>query len=360
MARNTCGIVLRALIKAKAFVSSPMKTRDAVTAPECTEHTPLFTAVVATYNRANLVGKAIESILAQTYENIEIIVVDDGSTDATPSLLRQFCDQVTVIYQPNAGPSAARNRGIVAARGEIVAFLDSDDVWLPNRIERQVSVLQKVDESVPCCVCNVEMRFTSGPRRTSFQNALLDPVTEEGLWSNAAELLTDRFIMFNQMAAVRRSALERIGGYDESLRFLEDYDLALRLALIGPFAFIREPLVIWSQGSAGSLSDEASQQIRRLRELEVRIRQNLLEKVNTSGDHEALRAQMRSALTKANRRLWIAGLRQEGSSGVAMVGSVLDKLEHYYDAAIRRSPWFIPMKTRPLPEQPDSSATEPN
>jgi glycosyltransferase involved in cell wall biosynthesis len=87
---------------------------------------PLVTAIVATYNRANLVGKVIESILGQTYQNIGVVVVDDGSTDDTPNVLRQFGDRIRPIYQDNAGPGAARNRGIAAARGEIVAFLDSD------------------------------------------------------------------------------------------------------------------------------------------------------------------------------------------------------------------------------------------
>ena len=306
--------------------------------------------MVATYNRANLVGKSIKSILEQTYKNIEIIVVDDGSTDDTPHALSRFGDRIRMIYQENAGPSAARNHGIAEAKGEIVAFLDSDDQWLPKKIERQVSALQRVDSSVPCCVCNAELRFASRPRRTSFRNACLNPAQEEGLWSNTTEVLTDRYLFFNQVAAVRRSALEKVGGFNENLRFLEDYDLALRLSLLGPFAFIREPLVIWNQGSEGSLSAEAAGRMAGLREIEVKIREDVLVDLLTMGGNNPLEKQMHNAIARTRRRLWIAGLREKRASFSALSGYVFDRIEHYCDAAIRRSPWFIPMKTTPLPE----------
>lgn len=313
---------------------------------------PCVTAIIATYNRAHLVSKAIESILGQTYKNIELIVVDDGSTDDTQSVLRGFGDRFRVIRQANAGPGAARNRGIAVARGEIVAFLDSDDLWLPEKIDRQVALFQRVDESVPCCVCDADMRFTNRPVATSFQNFLLDTGRKEGLWANPAEVLTDRFVLFNQMAAIRLSALEKVGGFNEGLRFLEDYDLALRLSLLGPFAFIREPLVIWHQGSEGSLSAEADQRMTHLRKIEVTIRQNLLERLNGDDNREILKRQMRGALRKAQRRLRIAGLRQTRSWWPAKLGYILDRLDHYSDAAIRRSPWFVEMKTMPLPRSP--------
>jgi glycosyltransferase involved in cell wall biosynthesis len=319
---------------------------------ELSSEMPLVSAVIATYNRAHLVGNAIQSILDQTYKNIQIIVVDDGSTDNTEKVLRDFGDQVLVVFQDNAGPSAARNRGIAVANGEIISFLDSDDVWLPRKVELQVALLQRVDQSVPCCVCDAEMRFTSRPVVTSFENFLLEPGDEEGLWSNPAEVLTDRFVLFNQMVAVRRSALEQVGGFNEKLRYLEDYDLALRLSLLGPFAFIREPLVIWNQGSAGSLSAEAHKQMTRLKEIEVRIRENFLEGLDVGGGHKSLNKQMLAALKKARRRLWIANLQQRSFWGPAAIGHLLGRIERYFDAATRRSPWFVEMKTMPFPDPP--------
>jgi glycosyltransferase involved in cell wall biosynthesis len=311
---------------------------------------PLVTAIIATYNRANLVGNAIESILKQTYGNIEVIVVDDGSTDDTQDVVRQFGERVRVIYQNNAGPGAARNRGIAMANGDIIAFLDSDDLWLPLKIERQVAVLQSVGESVPCCVCDAEMRFIGRPTATSFQNFLLKPTLDEGIWLNASEVLTSRFMLFNQIVAVRRSALEAVGGFNEELPFLEDYHLALRLSLLGPFAFIREPLAIWNQGSEGSLSAVAHQQEMRLRKLEVKLRTDVLESLEPVTNREPLKRQMRGALIKARRKLWIADLRQAHSLRSSTIGYLLERLEHYSDAASRRSPWFIDMKTAPLTE----------
>src|ERR1039457_5929793 len=103
----------------------------------------LVSVIMPTYNRGYVVGEAIESILNQTYDNIEVVVVDDGSTDNTQEKLKEYGDRIRVVYQRNSGPAAARNRGIRAARGEIIAFLDSDDVWLPTILERQVSLLQQ-------------------------------------------------------------------------------------------------------------------------------------------------------------------------------------------------------------------------
>jgi glycosyltransferase involved in cell wall biosynthesis len=318
---------------------------------------PLVSAIIATYNRAGLVGNAISSILAQTYSNIEIIVVDDGSTDETQTVLRQFGDRLRVIRQNNAGPGAARNRGIEAAKGQMVAFLDSDDLWTPMKIERQVKVLQMLGESVPCCVCDAEMRFTNRPMRSAFQYFLLNPAQDNGLWLNASRVLIDRFILFNQMAMIRRGAIEKVGGFNEQLRFLEDYDLALRLSLLGPFGFVRQPLVIWNQGSAGSLSKEAHEQMRRLKGFEVEIRERFLESLNITPNHQNLKAKAANALLKARRQLRIANLRQSNSWRLAALGFISSKVEHYVDAAIRRSPWFVKMKIVPLPSIPPKSGT---
>src|SRR5262245_27132826 len=178
---------------------------------------PLISAVIPTYNRAPLVCDAVDSILRQSYRNIEIVVVDDGSTDDTLSKLARYGDQIRVITQSNAGPAAARNRGIAAARGEFVAFLDSDDLWLPTKIERQVSLLAQVGTTVPCCLANITMRW-SDKELTSFEIAGLNPSVDEGVWLNVHQVIATRFVLFNQGIVVRREALERIGGFDERLR----------------------------------------------------------------------------------------------------------------------------------------------
>src|SRR5262245_25869062 len=110
---------------------------------------PLVSVVIPTYNRADLVGRAIDSVLGQTYSNIEVIVVEDSSTADTQARLSRYGNRIQVLTQKNSGPSVARNHGIAAARGEIIAFLDSDDYWLSTKLARQVDLLEKAGPSIP-------------------------------------------------------------------------------------------------------------------------------------------------------------------------------------------------------------------
>ncbi len=214
---------------------------------------PHVSVIVPTYNRAGMISRTIRNIFEQTYSNFEIIVVDDGSVDDTSAVLRRFGESIKVINQRNAGPAAARNRGIEAARGEIIALQDSDDLWMPTKLARQVSLLEQVGASIPCCLCNARLEFTSRPVTTSFDLAWIHPPLEEGIWGNVPDVLAVTFVLLNQCAAIRTEALRKIGGFNESMVFMEDYDLGLRLALEGhSWAYIREPMVIWRQGSQGS------------------------------------------------------------------------------------------------------------
>ena len=319
---------------------------------------PLVSAIVATYNRADEISRAIESILTQTYENLEVIVVDDGSTDGTLEVLQKFGRRLRVLRQRNAGPSAARNRGISQARGEIISFLDSDDIWLPEKIARQVATLAKAGDAVPCCVCNAILKSKDRAAMTSFANSLLYTSEQEGLWINAPQVLLHRFMLFNQIVAIRREALARIGGFDESLRYLEDYDLALRLSLLGPFAFINEPLVVYNHGSAGSLADEARQRATLLKESIVRIRERASDLVGASSRYAALRAPVRRALRTAQRQLWVARLRERPTPGAATIGRFLERAQHYCGAIADRSPWFVKMKAVPITTSTLNSQSE--
>jgi glycosyltransferase involved in cell wall biosynthesis len=219
----------------------------------------LVSVIIPTYNRAKTIERAVNSVLAQTWKKVEVIVVDDGSTDQTGEILKTYGDKIRMIRQQNGGASAARNTGIKAATGEIISFLDSDDEWLPSKMERQVKLLHRTESSgVVCCVCNARMLFSSGTV-TSFQSARLHPEQAEGVWSNPTPILIDRFLFFNQVAAVRREALDRSGYFREDLRIMEDYDLALRLSLMGSWAFIAEPLAVWHEDAGSGLSRNISQ-----------------------------------------------------------------------------------------------------
>lgn len=217
----------------------------------------LVSVIIPTLNRARTIERAINSALAQTWRPIEIIVVDSRSTDNTVELLAQYGDKVRLISQDRMGPGAARNAGIQAAQGEIISFLDSDDEWLPEKTERQVKLMQATSEAgVKCCVCNARMEFESGTVH-SFTAARLNPKIREGIWTNPGQVLTTRFLFFNQVAAVRREALEESGYFRRGV--MEDYDLALRISLMGPWAFIADPLVVWYEQPGDNLSKTHSQ-----------------------------------------------------------------------------------------------------
>jgi glycosyltransferase involved in cell wall biosynthesis len=204
---------------------------------------PLVSVIIPVYNRASTVGRAVESVLRQTYRPLEVIVVDDGSTDGTAESLAAYGDKIILIRQPNGGPSSARNTGVRHSKGIFIAFLDSDDTWEPAKLEFQVRLLILGGEKVPCCVCNARNIVGGESIETSFEIAGVGSGLAEGYWLNPADLIASRFLLFNQVVAIRRAAFEKVGGFKESMRVLEDHDLAFRLSLLGPWAFISEPMV---------------------------------------------------------------------------------------------------------------------
>jgi glycosyltransferase involved in cell wall biosynthesis len=302
---------------------------------------PLVSVIVPTYNRAEVVGETIEDLFRQTYRNIEIIVVDDGSTDDTQSKLASYGNRIRWAAQKNAGPAAARNRGIAIAHGEIVAFQDSDDAWHPTKIERQVSLLQRAGPSVVCCVCNSIVQLPNCVVN-AFENAPVIFPMEEGIWLNAAEVMATRFFLFNQVVAVRREVLARIGGFDESLRLMEDLQLALRLSLEGPWAFIREPLATRQEKGKRTLGHEATPRI--MCENNVRIREGILRVVEDKKELARLRPLMERELRRALRGHRAAKLQCTPAFPTSVLGWVLERFEHYRMAAYRRTPWFPQMK----------------
>lgn len=205
---------------------------------------PLVSVVIPTYNRAGIIAKAVSSVLTQTYREIEVIIVDDGSTDDTSAALAEFGERIRVIRQSNAGPSAARNRGAAVARGEYLAFLDSDDIWLPGKIERQVQLMEFVGPEVCCCVTDCEVQNSSGKWTTSFELAGLSSAPEAGYLLNPGEILATRFLLYNQVVMIRSAVFQSIGGFHQNLWQLEDHHLALRMAIRGVWAVVSDPQVV--------------------------------------------------------------------------------------------------------------------
>jgi glycosyltransferase involved in cell wall biosynthesis len=185
---------------------------------------PLVSIVIPTYNRAELVGEAIESALRQTYSACEIIVVDDGSTDETPTVLSRYGSAIQTARTANRGCAAARNTGIGLARGPYLAFVDSDDTAPPDKLALQAPILDR----------HPEVGFVYG-QSLAFGAELaceqrLVPILPDADGSVAAGLFLTTRIGFDSVL-VRREAVERAGGFDESLLYNEDTDLLLRVAL---------------------------------------------------------------------------------------------------------------------------------
>lgn len=309
---------------------------------------PLVSVIIPTYNRAALISQSVESVLVQTYSNIEVIVVDDGSTDDTQLRLKRFGERIRIVSQSNAGPGAARNLGIRLSRGEIIAFQDSDDLWKPTKLERQVRLLESLDASVPCCLCNATFQFPDGRTTTVFDISSINAPHDEVIWSNVAEVLATRLVLFNQMVAIRRSALQRAGGFDETLRYLEDYDLSLRLAFEGPWALIREPLVIYREGSPGSLARRSVQDEVVLKQYEMKIFNRILTTLSTENGYASPRKYFVNRRRIFRWGLRAAQLSQGGSWGGRAAGSLATRILHSYYKAFRRSPWCPKAITRPV------------
>jgi glycosyltransferase involved in cell wall biosynthesis len=306
-------------------------------------NSPLVTTIIPTYNRANLIAEAVDSVLAQTYPTVEVIVVDDGSTDATSEVLARYGDRIRVISQRNAGPAAARNRGIAAANGEFIAFLDSDDLWLPEKLDRQLNLLQRLGNGIPCCLSNIRLSYQNR-ELTSFEIAWLNPVMHEGVWRNPDEVLATRFVLFNQGVVVRRAVLQEIGGFDERFWLLEDYDLALRLSVRGDWAFVRDPLVIWRESATSSLSRDAVQDDRRWKQPLVDILEKQLHWANGEARDDRREKWLRGELKRARRQLSVARIGQMSFAGASIVSKGLERLEQYRSALHRRLPWFPRMQ----------------
>ncbi|MBI5070619.1 MAG: glycosyltransferase [Deltaproteobacteria bacterium] len=217
---------------------------------------PLVSAVIPTYNYGHFVARAVESVLAQTYHPLECVVVDDGSTDDTPSVLGPYQDRIRVIRQANRGLSAARNAGIAAARGPLLALLDADDAWKPEKIARQVALLAQ-DPEVGAVGCGVELADAAGNRRTvpvrtipEAHPARLRSVALREAWVEGS----------GSGALIPRRVLDEVGPFDEGLRAAEDWDMWLRIAARYRIRNVPETLVTISRHGTGTFRNAEKMQ----------------------------------------------------------------------------------------------------
>jgi len=189
--------------------------------------------ILPTYERRELVSEAVQSVLNQSFFDFELIVVDDGSTDGTRQALAGVDQRLRYVWQENAGVAAARNRGLELARAPIVAFLDSDNRWMPDHLAVVVEMLNRAPEAVLATTCPDFIFGGAGSPRDAELRDLRGCVTACG-----------RLAGFISCVAVRREALAAIDGFDERLRAYEDDDLQIRLGMLGSFALLRRRTVV--------------------------------------------------------------------------------------------------------------------
>ena len=193
----------------------------------------MVSVIIPTYNRVNTIRKAVESVLEQTYKDIELLIVDDGSTDGTFEVLKEIQNKdkrvVVLKHEQNKGACAARNTGIINAKGDYIAFQDSDDIWMRDKLEKQMNVMEK--EDVDVCFCQVE---TIRNGRKMFMPTVFAPGVQKELNTvfsiSMVTLLLKKNVILGNM-------------FDEKMPRLQDFDLMVRVARNNKLFYLNIPLV---------------------------------------------------------------------------------------------------------------------
>jgi glycosyltransferase involved in cell wall biosynthesis len=262
--------------------------------------------VIPTYNRAGTVIDAVRSVLAQHFEDFELIVVDDGSTDDTEARVAAIADdRLRYVAGRHAGVSAARNLGVRRATGSVIAFLDSDDVWRPDKLAREVDVLTKHPE-VDAVFSDLEKRHgdqvvPSFMRQTEVFSRHVPRTPGSVVTLEPRELrlcLLEEVPIKPSALTLRRAAFERVGGFDEAWSSSEDWELLLRLARAHRFAYIDEPLAVLH------ISPDSLHLVDQTRGETAMIRLLARERASLADDAEALAAVRRGLVTRVKHFGW--------------------------------------------------------
>lgn len=276
---------------------------------------PLVSVIIPTYNCGSYVAETIDSVLWQTHPRREVIIVDDGSTDDTPRVVERYGSAVTYIRQANAGVGAARNAGLGAASGDYVAFLDSDDVWLPEKLEIQLAVAARHPDS-GLVVCDgvqfdgdtiMNTRLLHGPTADRLDAAPDATITVEHFYREVLEY--NGVICCPAQTLIPRHVIARVGPQATARPGLPDHDYHLRIAREYPVTLHRHALVRWRY-LASSLSGPADRRhlvwaVRTVAVLKQEIRRCSPE------DRAFVRAQLRATVRKTAGDAWDYGRRHD-------------------------------------------------
>jgi glycosyltransferase involved in cell wall biosynthesis len=218
----------------------------------------MVSVIIPTFNRRDYITTALDSVLAQTYKNYEIVVIDDGSSDDTKEVLKPYQNIIRYFYQENKGISGARNRGIRESRNDYIALLDSDDYWLPEKLKWQVDRIRKEPEcgmvATRCSSIASDGTFRK-KNRPGKSGWILNDIFKANFIRTSSVLIT-------------RKCFDTVGLFDESLPEGEEYDLWLRIAKQYPIAFINEPLTVYTDNPHGVSTDSLAGRLIRLKVLE--------------------------------------------------------------------------------------------
>ena len=229
-----------------------------------------ISVIIPTYNRKNTLPRAVESVLNQTYKPTEIIVVDDGSTDGTKEWFSEMYPLVHYIYQVNSGVSSARNTGINSARGDWIALLDSDDEWLPDKLEIQVKLLQN----------NAELRFCHTNEIWIRNGVRINQMKKHQKYGgNIFKKCLDICRISPSSSLFHTSVIKDVGLFDESLDVCEDYDLWLRITAKYPVLFLDQPLI----KKFGGHTDQLSRVFGGIEQYRIRSLEKILTSKSLSG-----------------------------------------------------------------------------
>jgi glycosyltransferase involved in cell wall biosynthesis len=304
--------------------------------------------VIPTYNRADLLPRAIESALSQTRPPAEVVIVDDGSTDNTAAVVAPYIDRdpgrVRLLQVSNGGVARARNAGLAATRAEWVALLDSDDAWAPDKLAVQLAALAGRPDCLWSCT-GCELIDGAGARRPGPQNfegafpvfrdlrvsassyfggAGLDPLrvtvgagVHEAFAGDLFELLFAGNVVLPSSALIHRSVFDRVGGFDPEFRLAEETEFFHRVASVAPGVVVLSPLVRYRVAQAGSLTSSANS---------ARLSANALQSVDRA-------ARLRAPLPASTRKAWRSGRR------TLLLRQAYAELSMYDGRAARQTAW---------------------
>ena len=203
---------------------------------------PIISVIVPAYDAARTILETVESVLGQTFQDFELIVVDDGSSDGTAELLKEISDSPLKVYSyENGGVAVARNRGIALAKGEFISFIDADDLWTPDKLESQLAALERMPEA------GIAYSWTTMADENGEPLYPQKPVYFEG--DVYPQLLVNNFIFSGSNILARREAIESVGEFDLSLRACQDWDCYVRLAAKWPFVLVPRHQIFYRQYS---------------------------------------------------------------------------------------------------------------